>query len=68
MEGFRAVLEFTTAESQRNDSKLPGDVILGNSSADFVSEGLLQCSRAEDSTESNQFSRLILVCINYRIY
>lgn len=55
MEGFRAVLEFDTVESE-DDSRFPDDF---NSSLDFVPEGLSQCSRAENATESNQF---ILVC------
>ena len=56
MEGFRAVLEFDTVESE-DDSRLSPDDF--NSSLDFVPEGLSQCSRAENATESNQF---ILVC------
>ena len=62
MEGFRAVLEFDTVESE-DDSRLPDDLLLSNSSVDFVPEGLPQCSRAEDATESNQFSQLVLVCV-----
>ena len=57
MEGFRDLLGFDTIKSE-DDSRFPNDY---NSTADFVSEGLPQCSRTEAETESNGFSQLISV-------
>ena len=59
MKGFRAVLGFDIAVEREDGSILPDDIML-NSTADFVPEGLPQCSRDEDTSELIGFSQLLV--------